>query len=366
MARVPKVFQTVERRWCFARFPSKMISATPTKNDFGLAIPRLPYISIAERKQVVALNLNGISAKEISCSLGIRVRSIRRIIKSWKIKRTVSPKPKKSGRTRKITPAIERKMVQLLEADRRLTPAEVIRAIQALHPGFRCCASSVQRIFVLNGYHGRVCVKKPLLREANKQKRLEWAQKHVNWTLEQWKQVLWSDEKKFELFNSKRRLFCRRKEGEPLHDDTIQPTVKHGGGSIMFWGCFGGTKTGHLFKINGILDQAKYKQILIHHAMPSGLSIFPDSVWHFMQDNDPKHTSKTVQAYLQEKMKQRGCRMKVMDWVSQSPDLNPLELLWEESDRQVKLRKPINLAELEAAVRHVWQNMPEKKMLKLI
>ena len=85
-----------------------------------------------------------------------------------------------------------------------------------------------------------------------------------------------------------------------------------------------------------------------------------------MQDNDPKNRSKSVQAYLQEKMKQCGCRMKVRDWVSQSPDLNPLELLWEECDRQIKLHKPKNLAELEAAVRHVWQNMPEQKMLKLI
>ena len=41
--------------------------------------------------------------------------------------------------------------------------------------------------------------------------------------------VLWTDEKKFELFNSKRRQHCRKKVGEALRDDTIQPTVKHRG-----------------------------------------------------------------------------------------------------------------------------------------
>ena len=46
---------------------------------------------------------------------------------------------------------------------------------------------------------------------------------------------LWSDEKKFEMFNSKRHQTCRRKKGESLCDDTIQGTVKHGGGPAMFW-----------------------------------------------------------------------------------------------------------------------------------
>ena len=47
--------------------------------------------------------------------------------------------------------------------------------------------------------------------------------------------MLWTDEKKFELFNCKRCKHCRKKVGEVLKDDTIQPTVKHGGGSVMFW-----------------------------------------------------------------------------------------------------------------------------------
>ena len=76
------------------------------------------------------------------------------------------------------------------------------------------------------GYHGRVCVKKPLLCPINKVRWMEWARQHKNWRLAQWNRVLWSDEKKFELFNQKRRKYCRRKDGEALRDDTIQGTVK--------------------------------------------------------------------------------------------------------------------------------------------
>ena len=55
-----------------------------------------------------------------------------------------------------------------------------------------------------------------------------------------------------------------------------------------------------------------------------------------------------------------------MDWPSQSPDLNPLELLWEECDRQVKKRKPSSLSELEQVVKDVWVNMDPVKMNKLV
>jgi hypothetical protein len=247
-------------------------------------------------------------------------------------------------------------MIELLEADRRTTPAQLIKAAEIKFPGFKCGNSTVRRFLFKTGYIGRICVKKPLLRPNNKERRLEWAKAHENWTKDDWFQVLWSDEKKIELFNSKRRTHCRRKVGKPLRADTIQPTVKHGGGSIMVWGCFGGLQTGDLFRILGILDQHKYHQILVHHAMPSATRTFgPTESWWFMQDNDPKHTSKKVKAYLTSKA--NAGKMKLMNWPPQSPDLNPLELLWEECDRQVKLRKPTSLQQLEEEVRDVWKNM---------
>ena len=68
-----------------------------------------------------------------------------------------------------------------------------------------------------------------------------------HWKPEDWAKVLWTDEKKFELFNSKRRKYVRRKIREPLRPDTIQPTVKHGGSSVMVWGCFMGGSVSSLY-----------------------------------------------------------------------------------------------------------------------
>jgi hypothetical protein len=57
--------------------------------------------------------------------------------------------------------------------------------------------STVQRRLCVSGLHGRFPEKKPLLKDTNKKKRLAWAKKHEQWTLDWWKSVLWSDESKF-------------------------------------------------------------------------------------------------------------------------------------------------------------------------
>ena len=82
----------------------------------------------------------------------------------------------------------------------------------------------------------------------------------------------------------------------------MQGTVKHGGGSIMVWGCMSSFEPGQLHQVEGIMNGAMYRDILRKHLLPSATALFPATFpWIFQQDNDPKHTSK-VAMFLWSKM----------------------------------------------------------------
>ena len=196
--------------------------------------------------------------------------------------------------------------------------------------------------------------KKTCLRKGNKTKQLKFAQRHKNWSDEQWKSILWSDESKFEIFGTKRRQYVRRRNGEQFKDMSLQPTIKYGGGSVQVWGCISAGGVGDLFKIDDIMNAEKYRQILIHHAVPSGRRLVgPNFI--FQHDNDPKHTAKKVNDYLQRKENQG--QLQLMEWPPQSPDLNIIEAVWDYLDRKKLEKQPTTADELWDVFCDAWNNM---------
>ena len=106
--------------------------------------------------------------------------------------------------------------------------------------------------------------------------------------LDWWKSVLWLDESKFEIFGSNRRVFVRSRVGLRMISACVVPTVKHGGGGVMVWGCFAGDTVCDLFRIQGTLNQNGYHNILQRYAISSSLRLVGLSIV-FQQDHDPTH-----------------------------------------------------------------------------
>ena len=148
-----------------------------------------------------------------------------------------------------------------------------------------------------------------------------------------------------------------------MRKNCIQPTVKHGGGSVMVWGCFGGDNIGDLIQINGIMDQKKYHSILQYHAIPSGNRII-GSNFIFQQDNDPKHTSRYCRDYLRRKEEKN--ELQVMVWPPQSPDCNPIELLWDHLDRQIRQTNISSSKVLWELLEKEWKAIKSDVLIKLI
>jgi hypothetical protein len=106
--------------------------------------------------------------------------------------------------------------------------------------------------------------------------------------------ILWSDGTKMELFCMNAKCHVWRKYG------TI-PTVKHGGGSIMLWGCFSVACTGRLARIEAKMNGTKYRGILDESLPQSAQDLRLGQRFTFQQDNNPKQTGKTTQKGLRDK-----------------------------------------------------------------
>ena len=110
-----------------------------------------------------------------------------------------------------------------------------------------------------------------------------------------------------------------------------------------------------------IMDAEVYVNILKDTLLPFISAKFPDS-HRFMQDNDPKHTSRLAKAYLEE----QG-----INWwhtPASSADINPIESVWAELKQYIARRKkPLNKSELVKGIVNYWaRRMTKEKCIKYI
>jgi hypothetical protein len=306
----------------------------------------------AERRIIQSLRAEGKSLAEIA-----------RLIKRSKTLVFQALKPpraaQKRGRKRKTTDVFDRLLARKVKADPFVSATRL-----KTETGAPISARTIRRRLQGQNLNSRAPRKVPLLSKKNIRHRLKFAREHLNLVDPkkpdfQWQNILWSDESKINLFGSDSASRVRRPpntEYDPRH--TVK-TLKHGGGNIKIWGCFSFLGVGPIFWIKETMTKETYRDILQNVMLPYARDNMGRE-WRFQQDNDPKHASKIVKDWFHQN------QVSVIEWPSQSPDLNPIEHLWRELKKALPREKIVNKQELWREVQKAWYNVPKQVCENLV
>ena len=209
------------------------------------------HTDISTRALVVTLMspFVGKSTAEISALTGIPPRTIRTIYRRAcergydpnasivKLPVEVLEDAPRSGRPRKQE-AVKEEVLQKVQRDRygrEKTCADLAGDLGLL--GHEVSAVTVWRILKAAGYNKTKPTRKPGLTPKMRQERLEWCLAHKDWTLKDWKNVIWSDETSVVLNHRRGGYRVWRKPEEAFSRSCIRERWK-GYSEFVFWGCF--------------------------------------------------------------------------------------------------------------------------------
>ena len=145
------------------------------------------------------------------------------------------------------------------------------------------------------------------------------------------------------------RVFRR---GERFADNCLIERDRFGGGSVMVWGgIMGRRKTKNPIVVQGSLNSQGYiNQILQPEAVPFLHRYGPAILMH---DNSRPHVARICRQFLNRN------NVNVLPWPAVSPDMNPIEHIWDYLGRKVRARGNIhNLRDVENALIKEWNNIP--------
>lgn len=326
-------------------------------SEYRIPTPKTPRRNCTrdERLRAQTLYLHaGWSKDDIALQLNLTPGQVQ-----YALTHRVTPQKKKSGRRPLLGPAERKQLIEWVcaSAKNRRTPWKDIPGIL----GWNCSVYAIETAFKHEGFTRRTALKKPVLTEAHKKARLAWAEEHINWTWDQWQWIFWTDETWVNPGKHKKVKVTRR-VGEVLHPDCLEPKIRKKIG-WMFWGGISGAcgKGPGLFweKDWGTITSESY----CRHIVP--IIAQYTSRWRlfFMQDNASGHAAKATL----EEMEKWGLRP--IFWPANSPDLNPIETVWDWIKDYVQEKYPEvhrSYPRLREAVIEAWNSITNKQIRELI
>ena len=308
----------------------------------------MPRLTEAQRNQVVGMLINS-SVNEVAQQFNVSRQTIHAIKLKQRQFNSVKDRP---GRGRHpVTNAAENRQIMLRHVRNRFLPA----AKTANH--FNISSQTVLRRLASFGLKARRPAKRSGLTNQHKARRLAWATTHRRWTLQQWENVVFSDESPFSLerHDSRERVYRRR--GERYFDCCVSTANQKQ--NVMVWGAISATRKSPLVIIRGRLTAQKYIDDILQPVLLPFMNQHRNGI--YQQDGATPHTAGVTNLFLAQN------NVRVLPWTALSPDMNPIEHVWDILGRAIKAMNPAprTVQELEAALIDKWENIPQRDLRTL-
>ena len=287
------------------------------------------------RSQSIGMLRSGLSQQNVALELDVSVRSVKRWWSAYKKgmsleTKTRSGRPPILNRVNKII--ISKTLTKKRQSTRKIAKRLNSSSDTVSHMTvYRYLTNSI-------GASAFKRQKTPRLSAKNIQDRLNFAKKHQNWGVEDWKKVLWSDESPFELYATPNRhndrVWAKTTKDVPRILSVKFPQKIH------VWGLMSHQALSelHIIPQGQTVNSLYYRDEILAKTCRDAINRTANmgpisertmlgnmSDFIFMQDGAPAHTAKMTQKWCRESLNgfwEKG------DWPGNSPDLNPIENLW--------------------------------------
>ena len=326
-------------------------------------------LSPYQRGQVISAKTFGHTPAEIAHVLNLPDSTVRTTIIRESLRHDGKSK-KGRGRRKSYTPRDERKLLRHI----RLHPKDTYIAVKQA-TGLEISRTTIKKILKASGITNWRAKKRPALTEKHAQERLAWCKARKDWTRDDWKNIMWSDECSAERGKGKRGVWVFRTPAQKWDKQMIETYAKSKDISVMVWGCFWGREEGigrsELYLLDRDFESKKHG-----YSARSYLDVLEDQMpkcWEpgliFMQDGASIYTARAVRRWFQD------MAIPLIDWPAVSPDLNPIEHVWWHLKKGVLEAHPelevMGASEeaiqaLERALIEVWDALPDSLFESLL
>jgi DDE superfamily endonuclease/Transposase len=315
-------------------------------------------LSRDQRIRVQSLHNLGCSQQEIAREVQITRNQVRTAIHG-----PATPQHHKRGRKATLWDEEKARIIEWICSSKRNRRASWEKI--AIENGMPNRMYAIRNALRQEGFSRRIARRKPPCSETTRQARLAWAQAHIDWTAEQWDSLLWTDETWTNGGRHTRAWVTRR--SDETWDSTCIIERQQRRRGWMFWGSFNGSRKGP-----GLIWEKSWKSITSESYREHVVPLIDRSIQQarergqhliLIQDNAPAHTARATR----EELDRRGIQYD--KWPPFSPDLNPIEMVWNWMKEWIQNQyddELIHLDDIRQAVQDAWDAVPEQKLRDLV